>query len=383
MAYRIVVIEDDPKTARLINTLLSAEKFEVILAADGEEGLNAVSEHRPDLIITDILLPKKDGYIICEIIRKSPDLKHIPIILLSAIYVSEADKKRGLEIGADRFLVKPNAFISKPFRANELMDSVKELLGEKRREAKETDQDTVLIVDDDLKLLRLLEFRLNDDGYRTLLAEDGYSALDTAHLEQPDLVIMDYQMPGMNGIEVLERLKEEQPETAVVLMTAYGSEKLAVKAMRQGADDYLVKPLDYRELRFTIRDTIEKCRLRAAQEKLTEQLKKISVDLLDRISKLEKAYRELENTNKQLVETRELMAGSGAEIDAAGDYAKDAARNLTEMMSRIEIMSTSPGIENSARQILEMVRKSGLNLGENLKSLGRAINRDVNPFQGS
>ena len=345
--------------------------------------MNAVSEHRPDLIITDILLPKKDGYIICEIIRKSPDLKHIPIILLSAIYVSEADKKRGLEIGADRFLVKPNAFISKPFRANELMDPVKELLGEKRREAKETDQDTVLIVDDDLKLLRLLEFRLNDDGYRTLLAEDGYSALDTAHLEQPDLVIMDYQMPGMNGIEVLERLKEEQPETAVVLMTAYGSEKLAVKAMRQGADDYLVKPLDYRELRFTIRDTIEKCRLRAAQEKLTEQLKKISVDLLDRISKLEKAYRELENTNKQLVETRELMAGSGAEIDAAGDYAKDAARNLTEMMSRIEIMSTSPGIENSARQILEMVRKSGLNLGENLKSLGRAINRDVNPFQGS
>ncbi len=382
MAFKIVVIEDDPKTARLINTLLTAEKYEVVLAADGEEGLNAVSEHRPDLIITDILLPKKDGYIVCEIIRKDQNLKHIPIILLSAIYVSEADKKRGLEIGADRFLVKPNAFISKPFRANELMDSVKELLGEKRREVEEVEQDTVLIVDDDLKLLRLLEFRLNDDGYRTLLAEDGYTALDTAHLEQPDLVIMDYQMPGMNGIEIMERIKEEQPETAVVLMTAYGSEKLAVKALRQGADDYLVKPLDYRELRTIIRDTIEKCRLRAAREKLTEQLKKISVDLLDRISKLEKAYRELEHTNKQLVETRELIAGGGAEIGVAGDQAKGVARELTEMSSRIEILLSSPELDESAKQVLDMLRRSGLKMGEKLESLGRALNRDIKPFQG-
>lgn len=111
---------------------------------------------------------------------------------------------------------------------------------------------TVLIIEDDESLRRVLEFSLEEAGYRVLTAREGDSGLQTFRSEQPPLVITDIQMPGISGIEVLRTIKDEAPDTLVIVITAYGSVEKAVEAMKLGAYDYLTKPFGREELRLTV-----------------------------------------------------------------------------------------------------------------------------------
>ena len=114
------------------------------------------------------------------------------------------------------------------------------------------EQKTVLIVEDDESLRRVLEFSLEEAGYRVLTAREGESGLETFRSEQPPLVITDIQMPGISGLDVLRTVKEEAPQTLVIVITAYGSVEKAVEAMKLGAYDYLTKPFGREELRLTV-----------------------------------------------------------------------------------------------------------------------------------
>ena len=108
----------------------------------------------------------------------------------------------------------------------------------------------ILIADDDPLILDLVKHKLVSDGHEVLTAEDGEAALATAMSEVPDLVILDGMMPGLDGLEVLRRLKGD-PRTAeikVILLTARSREADIVEALSQGADDYLVKPFMPEEL---------------------------------------------------------------------------------------------------------------------------------------
>ena len=111
---------------------------------------------------------------------------------------------------------------------------------------------TVLIIEDDESLRRVLEFSLEEAGYRVLTAREGDSGLKTFRSEQPPLVITDIHMPGISGIEVLRTIKDEAPDTLVIVITAYGSVEKAVEAMKLGAYDYLTKPFGREELRLTV-----------------------------------------------------------------------------------------------------------------------------------
>ena len=102
----------------------------------------------------------------------------------------------------------------------------------------------VLVVDDDLFINRLVQLRLNRRGYEVASARDGQEALTAIQHSPPDLIFLDVSMPEVDGLSVLEAIRRERLDIAVVMMTAYGSESVAVEAMRQGADDYLPKPFD-------------------------------------------------------------------------------------------------------------------------------------------
>ncbi|MDY0213608.1 MAG: sigma-54 dependent transcriptional regulator [Desulfuromonadaceae bacterium] len=114
------------------------------------------------------------------------------------------------------------------------------------------EQKTILIIEDDESLRRVLEFNLEEVGYRVLTASEGEGGLETFRTERPPLVITDIQMPGISGIEVLKAVKAEAPETLVIVITAYGSVEKAVEAMKLGAYDYLTKPFGRDELRLTV-----------------------------------------------------------------------------------------------------------------------------------
>ena len=118
----------------------------------------------------------------------------------------------------------------------------------------------ILIADDDQMIVRLLEHKLKQSGYEVLSVHDGAIALETAITEKPDLIVLDGMMPGLDGMEVLRRLKESEDTKSipVIMLTARAQETDIVDGLSLGADDYLVKPFIPDELMARIKRYIEK-----------------------------------------------------------------------------------------------------------------------------
>lgn len=111
---------------------------------------------------------------------------------------------------------------------------------------------SILIVDDDPSQRRLVEFWLQEDGYRTVTAEDGVGGLRAFEQHAPALVITDVRMPGMSGLDLLVRIKGDNPDVPFILITAFATVDDAVEAMKLGAVDYLLKPLKPDEVKLSV-----------------------------------------------------------------------------------------------------------------------------------
>jgi DNA-binding NtrC family response regulator len=122
----------------------------------------------------------------------------------------------------------------------------------------------ILIVEDDEIFLRPLQRTLEVAGYDVLVTPSGEEALDALKGDDVDLVLTDKRLPGMDGVELVRRVRADHPDLAVIVMTAYGTIESAVEAVRLGAADYLVKPLESAELLIVVRHAIEFQELRAA-----------------------------------------------------------------------------------------------------------------------
>ena len=155
----------------------------------------------------------------------------------------------------------------------------------------------ILIVDDEPFNLDLLEQELTDRGYSIERAGDGAEALGKFESFRPDLILLDYQMPDMNGVDVLRELRGRGNEAPVVMITAYGTIERAVQAMREGAYDFIPKPFDPDHLTFVVRKALER-------ENLKKEVERLSAEVSER-------YR--------------LIVGQSARMNEVVDAAKKAA----------------------------------------------------------
>ena len=119
---------------------------------------------------------------------------------------------------------------------------------------------TVLVVDDEQVLAGAMGDYLGRHGYAVNIKSSGEEALKVIDREPPDIVVLDYRLPRMDGLEVLRRIKEGRPEIEVIILTAHGSVEGAVEAMKVGAFDYLSKPLDLEELRLVVNKALHSVR---------------------------------------------------------------------------------------------------------------------------
>jgi DNA-binding NtrC family response regulator len=133
---------------------------------------------------------------------------------------------------------------------------------------------TILIVEDEAKMRRLLELNLGEDGFTTLSAGDAESGLKLLRENTVDLVVTDLKLPGMNGLEFLQTIKRQNAAMPVVVMTAFGSVETAVEAMKAGASDYVLKPFSLGEMRMVIRKELDVHNLREENRSLREALGK-------------------------------------------------------------------------------------------------------------
>jgi nitrogen regulation protein NR(I) len=131
---------------------------------------------------------------------------------------------------------------------------------------------TILVVDDERSIRIGLKGLLSKEGHEVSTAENGEEALRLLDPQPVDLVLTDLRMPGLDGVSLLRKIKQHHPDTLVVMMTAYGSEKVAVEAMKAGAHDYIVKPFDNDEVKILVHQALEQVALRREVRQLHERL---------------------------------------------------------------------------------------------------------------
>ena len=177
----------------------------------------------------------------------------------------------------------------------------------------------ILIVDDEEKIRSILTAILTDEGYMVRSARDGIEALELVGQFQPHVIIVDLQMPRMDGIETLIRIRENFPNTLAIILTAHGSIQSAVDAIKKGAYDYLTKPFDNDQILLVVRRALEYSRLSLELEKLQEELgRRFGVDCILGESP---AIQTLRSTIKKVAETDATVliegeSGTGKELAA-------------------------------------------------------------------
>jgi DNA-binding response OmpR family regulator len=122
MSKRILIVDDEPNIVVSLEFLMKREGFEVAVAADGEAALKSIDEMKPDLVLLDIMLPKKNGFEVCQTIRANPDLQAVKIVMLTA-KGRDTEIAKGTALGAD-------AYMTKPFSTKDLIAQVRQILGE-------------------------------------------------------------------------------------------------------------------------------------------------------------------------------------------------------------------------------------------------------------
>lgn len=149
----------------------------------------------------------------------------------------------------------------------------------------------VLIVDDSQEVRQVIRYLiLEPRGYRVLEAADGIDGLRMALAERPDLLIVDEQMPGMNGLEMIRALQEQGVQVPTILMTAFGSEELVVRAFRMGVRDYVIKPFEPEEMAQAVERALTEVRLRMERDRLLTQLEEANRRLQQQVQELNTLY---------------------------------------------------------------------------------------------
>ena len=224
----------------------------------------------------------------------------------------------------------------------------------------------LLVIDDEASTRDLLKMSLESDGYTVFVAEDGPKGLEIFARENPPVVLTDIKMPGMDGIEVLRRVKEQNPDTEVIVITGHGEMNLAVQALQLEASDFINKPISDEGLAVALRRAEEKIWLRKKLKEYTEDLERV-----------------IQETNKELVKRHELEHNI-IQTSMDGIIANDRQGKIIifnegaeriygytreEATSKIHVTQLYP--EGQARQIKKMI------YGDEYGGPGRLINYSV------
>jgi two-component system NtrC family sensor kinase len=212
----------------------------------------------------------------------------------------------------------------------------------------------VLVVDDSEEVRNfLIDYILKPKGFEVLIATNGQMGLEMAIAKEPDLMIVDQQMPRLTGLEVLQKLKERGLDIPAILATAHGSEDTAVAAFRLGIRDYIIKPFDADEISDSVDRALRESRLQRERDQLVQQL-------MESNSQLQRRAQELN-----------VLYGVGKSVSAS--------LNLTEVLHRVvEAAVYVVGAEEGSLMLLdEEQNELYIRASKNLDSKAQSVRRRV------
>ncbi|HEY1816133.1 MAG TPA: response regulator [Kofleriaceae bacterium] len=241
----ILLVEDNPITCRLVRFTLEAEHYDVIEAPDGETARKQFREHKPALVLLDLLLPDVDGFALLDELRAQPNGHDVPILAFSGM-MSSYDQSRLSEAGFDDV-------VSKPIEPSRLVQIVRGYvpLGEAPPVATGATARTLVLADDDPVQRKLVALRLRRAGFEVVPCIDGQDALERARELKPYAVVSDVLMPRLDGFGLCMAARNDPQlaDTPIILISnSYLEAEDKALAERVGADELLVRTPDLHEL---------------------------------------------------------------------------------------------------------------------------------------
>ncbi|MBW1979919.1 MAG: response regulator [Deltaproteobacteria bacterium] len=286
---RVLVIDDNPTSRRIFREMLQSFSFQVTLAVSGEEGLAEIDKRATsqpfELVIMDWKMPGMDGIETARRIKRNPRLQKIPPIILVTAYGREEVIQEAERAGLDGFLLKPVS-------PSVLLDTIMESMGaesmrtvtahHRRREEVEALENIrgaqVLLVDDNAINQQIAQEILEGAGLKVTVADNGQEAVNAVQEKEYDVILMDLQMPVMDGFEATRKIRSSRAEIRdipIIAMTAHAMKGDREKCLEAGMNDHVTKPIDPEQLFAALVRWIKRQEIAAPVED-ADQLKSVS-----------------------------------------------------------------------------------------------------------
>lgn len=286
----ILIIDDDSDSLNIQQTLLEKEGFSVDTADDGLTAWEKLNTKDYDLIISDVLLPGINGYDLLSRVKQDPLLQSIPVIMVTAVYVTADDMEFAYSLGANKYLFKADALIQKPFTNEMLIRAVYDTLNLKKDTHEKSEHTLrIAVVEDDPDTLEYIQLLLDASGYSVKGFGDPKEFVKEYIPDSYELLLLDYNMPGMTGMDVINTVREVDKTVGIIIITAYGSDELAYEALENGANDFISKPIRRENFLHRLRENIRTLHLQQHIRGLIYELKRANIKLMQQNEKLKNA----------------------------------------------------------------------------------------------
>ena len=374
-----VLIIDDNRTNRIILVeMLSSWHMKPEAVESAAAALEVLDRHRREgrdvrLIVTDMQMPEMDGLSLLDKLRKEPAFAKLPVILLSSS-VQHGETSRSRSLGC-------SAYLTKPVQPSELFDAMVAALSSKSvaetsvRPAPQTQQrrkiaTKILLAEDNAVNRKLAKTLLEKHGYTVVIATNGREAIDILGRDKVDLVLMDVQMPEMDGLEATRTLRETEHQTGkhlhIIALTAHAMKGDRERCLEAGADDYLTKPIRTTELLAAI-DRAQENAMKQADESTDKQVgetraeQSADADVLDVASALDRVEGDRELLGELVALFSEETAQSAREIRAA--FNAGDSKLLERLAHTVKGAASNIGavaVSGAARALEEHARATGV-----------------------
>jgi CheY-like chemotaxis protein len=246
---KILIIEDSEPAIIQLTEILKEQGYHFEIARDGIEALNLVNASIPDAIILDLMMPGMDGFEVLETIRGTQATAQIPVLILTAKFVSKSELNRLTANNIHQLVQKGDV------GKEELLSSIRSMIGKTKPQVKglftkavpvvKEGKITILLVEDNEDNVKTIQVLMGDQ-YNLIVARDGVEGIEKAKSMNPDLILLDISLPLKDGFVVLEEIRKSETlqKVPVIAVTARAMKGDREHFLNHGFDDYISKPID-------------------------------------------------------------------------------------------------------------------------------------------